>query len=50
MQQLYAYFYLGSMALLAVQSSMGLTHPTQTYHTQLSLLRLGQQEIFSLWY
>ena len=43
MQQLSVPFYLSSLALLTVQSNMGLTQPTQTFHILLSLLRLAQQ-------
>ena len=50
MQQLTALFYLGSLALLTVQSSMGLTQPTWTCHTLLSPLRLVQQGTLSVWY
>ena len=45
-----AHFCLGSLALLAVQSSMGLTQPTWTYHTLLSPPRMAQQETLSVWY
>ena len=50
MQQLTAPFYLGLLALLTVQSSMGLTQPTWTCHTPLSPLSLAQQESLSVWY
>ena len=50
MQNLPAHSYLGSLALLTVQSSMGLTQPTWTYHTLLSLLGLAQQGTLSVWY
>ena len=45
-----AHFYLGSLALPDVQSSMGLTQPTRTCHTLLSPLRLVQQGTLSVWY
>ena len=50
MQQSTVRFYLGSLTLLTVQSSMGLTQLTWTCHTQLSPLRLAQQETLSVWY
>ena len=50
MQDLTAHSYLSSLALLTVQSSMGLTQPTWTCHTLLSLLRLVQQGTLSVWY
>ena len=49
-QGLTAHFCLGSLALLAVESSMELTQPTSTCHTLLSLLRLVQQGTLSVWY
>ena len=50
MLNLRAHFYLGSLVLLTVQSSMGLTQPSWTYHTLLSPLILAQQGTLSVWY
>ena len=50
MQQLPVPFYLDSLDLLTVKSSMGLTQPTQICHTLLSPLSLAEQGTLSLWY
>ena len=50
MQQLTAPSYLGLLALITVESTMGLTQHTQTYHILLFLLRLAQQGTLSVWY
>ena len=49
-QNLTAFSCMCSGALLAVQSSMGLTQPTWTCHTLLSPLKTAQQGTLSVWY